>query len=89
MPITTLTIVRDGTGAITGGTETEKGLIEGAIDIVSMPFGVGAADTEFVSKSTAAYGSLAWGIGMGLMGEAYGHKRERDGSQSLIPLFRG
>lgn len=59
------------------------------IDMISMPFGVTAADEELVSKSLAAYASVGWGVTGFLVGEALGHSRARKGSTSFIPLFRG
>lgn len=89
MGIRTLTIVAEADGKVTDANVVDKGMLEGAVDILAMPFGISAEDTEFVSKATAAYSTITWGVGLGLLGEAYGHKRERNGSQSFIPVFRG
>lgn len=61
---------------------------ESALDFLAAPFGVTAADTEYVQKSFAAYSSILWG-GVGVaVGEAWGNKRGRLGMKSFVPLFR-
>jgi hypothetical protein len=62
---------------------------ESAIDMISLPFGVTAPDTDYVQKSFAAYAAIGWGIFGTLVGEAWGNKRGRLGKKALVPLFPG
>lgn len=47
-----------------------------------------AAEDEYVKKADVGTAALFWGISAGLIGEAWGHKRERAGEKSFVPLMR-
>jgi hypothetical protein len=80
-------VVDAGTGVATG-TPVDNTMSQSAIDIIALPFGVNAADTEYVQKSFAATATLAWGVASTLVAEAWGNKRGRNGQKSIAPLFR-
>jgi hypothetical protein len=73
----TIAVAED--GAVTG-TSSEETILEQVVTGVTIPFGITAASNEVVSKKTAAYATLGFGIGGFLLGEALGHKRDRAGS---------
>lgn len=89
MPFQKLSVTLSAEGdAVASSVLTERSNLETIMDVVASPFGVTADDSEFVQKKVAAYGSLAWGAAGFMVGEAYGNKRGRTGSKSLLPLFR-
>jgi len=65
----------------------EKNIVAGAIDVVTAPFTF--SSDVLVTQTNRAVSVIAHSVLFGLLGEAYGHKRARSGSQSIVPLFRG
>lgn len=77
-------------GAITSGSHEDTGMLDTALDVVLAPVKAFSSENgTYVSQGTNGVTALFWGVGGGLLGEAWGHKREREGSKSFIPLFRG
>jgi hypothetical protein len=75
-------------GAVTGTTEDQTTL-EQVIDGATLPLQFTASSNEVVTKKTAAYSVLGFSASAFFLGEAFGHKRARDGKQSFVPVFRG
>lgn len=45
--------------------------------------------TKYVNEQTAGVASIVHAAVGYFVGEAHGHKREREGKQSFVPLMRG
>lgn len=57
------------------------------IEVLTAPLSL--SETELVTKKNRTI-SILTHVGLfGLLAEAYGHKRAREGNQSFVPLFRG
>lgn len=82
--VTKVTTAADGTKTY---VQENGGIADTLTGVAMAPFDF--ATDQLVSKQTQAVNVLAWGALLGLLGEAYGHKRERAGSQSFLPIFRG
>lgn len=81
----TLVVADDGTVTGTSEDQTIAGRL---IDGITLPFGVTAESNEVVSKKDAAFATIGYSVAMLAVGEAYGHKRARQGMQSYLPIFR-
>jgi hypothetical protein len=88
MPIVNLTRVDNGDGTYTTTASAERSVLEATIDVLTMPLGMTADDSEFVQKNLAGKASAAHFVLGAAVGEAFGNRRGREGKQSFIPLFR-
>jgi hypothetical protein len=68
---------------------SEGTLAEALTGYASMPFSAFSTTDIYVNKQDAGIAAAAYGVGGFLVGEAFGHKRERDGKKSFLPVMRG
>lgn len=87
MQLSKATLIKGADGNYTTTVET-KSFFEAVVDVLGAPFKLADNQTDYVSANLAAVTSIVWGVGGALVGEAYGHKRARHGSQSFLPIFR-
>lgn len=87
MQLSKATLIKAADGTYTTTVET-KSFFESVVDVLGAPFKLADNQTDYVSANLAAVTSIVWGVGGALIGEAYGHKRARNGSESFLPIFR-
>jgi hypothetical protein len=75
-------------GEVSGTTE-DQSVFDQVVEGATLPLQITASSNEVVSKKTAAYSVLGFSGSAFFLGEAFGHKRAREGKQSFVPVFRG
>lgn len=90
MGIKTMTVVRDGAGAITSQTESETStLMETVFGYAKVPLGILADENEYITKKDAGIAATGLGFASFFAGEIVGHRREKQGKDAFIPIFAG
>jgi hypothetical protein len=56
---------------------------------ISMPLKAFSKSEKYVNEQHAGQAALAWTAVAFVGGEAFGHKRARDGKEALVPFLRG